>query len=431
MVIFDNIIHRMRFPKFLKIVEERLNSQCEVLLEAIFQHGRLTFEQLSQHSLSKDKAIDLHALKESFNRLVKGRYIERCPKPEPFLSSSAEDAPPPRKRNQKFVLDTMTMEKKALANATLSDAERFCEITNFECDNDTLEDKFIEGKRKYGSHEIDKKTEATIVEKEVLWRANFQNFINFLRAKACISYKSSRLTNDAGVILEALIECCSNQSTEMEASFDEIFGHIANHQAHMTKDYVGQVLDEIGCQQSMKGIVAFYTIDLKSIIEDSRKEEMETIILQRYGKSACKIFRLLSTKNQPFETDKISDMTFVDKKEAIALFYKLWNDKILHMEPVGSTDQKKGYYLWKISESASSDFFLENIYHTAANLNQRIDYHYEENKEFILLSAEDKKEMIKNQPERCKVYQHYVKTVKILETSLLNLDKLLLYFHDF
>lgn len=48
-----------------------------------------------------DKAIDLHALKESFNRLVKGRYIERCPKPEPFLSSSAEDAPPPRKRNQK------------------------------------------------------------------------------------------------------------------------------------------------------------------------------------------------------------------------------------------------------------------------------------------------------------------------------------------
>lgn len=50
-------------------------------------------------------------------------------------------------------------------------------------------------------------------------------------------------------------------------------------------------------------------------------------------------------------------------------------------QPVGSTDQKKGYYLWKISESASSDFFLENIYHTAANLNQRIDYHYEENKE--------------------------------------------------
>ncbi|PKU76652.1 hypothetical protein MA16_Dca001257 [Dendrobium catenatum] len=92
MAIFDNIIHRMRFSKFLQIVKEHLGNQCAELLEGFLQHGRLTFELLydraSGLSGGKAKRDDVLA---TFNKLVHAHYLERCPKGDPFLETDAND----------------------------------------------------------------------------------------------------------------------------------------------------------------------------------------------------------------------------------------------------------------------------------------------------------------------------------------------------
>ncbi|XAR53662.1 hypothetical protein NMG60_11022299, partial [Bertholletia excelsa] len=44
-VLFDKIIHHVRFPKFLSIVSGELGKECEEMLEGLLQHGRLSLNQ--------------------------------------------------------------------------------------------------------------------------------------------------------------------------------------------------------------------------------------------------------------------------------------------------------------------------------------------------------------------------------------------------
>lgn len=40
-------------------------------------------------------------IQESFNKLVNGRFVERCPAPEPFLAPPSEEETPTKKRGAK------------------------------------------------------------------------------------------------------------------------------------------------------------------------------------------------------------------------------------------------------------------------------------------------------------------------------------------
>jgi DNA-directed RNA polymerase III subunit RPC3 len=49
----DNILHRLRFPKFLVLVKEDVGDQAEALIEGLLEHGRLTLEQLIQRAAAR------------------------------------------------------------------------------------------------------------------------------------------------------------------------------------------------------------------------------------------------------------------------------------------------------------------------------------------------------------------------------------------
>jgi hypothetical protein len=52
LAIFDNIVHRQRFSKFLSIIRADI-PESEALLEGLLQNGRLTFGQLVERTISK------------------------------------------------------------------------------------------------------------------------------------------------------------------------------------------------------------------------------------------------------------------------------------------------------------------------------------------------------------------------------------------
>ncbi|KAK1268555.1 hypothetical protein QJS04_geneDACA017093 [Acorus gramineus] len=239
MALFDNILHRLRFPKFSIIVENHLGEQCASLFRGVLQNGRVTFNQLVDRDQAGSKgARDRETLREDFNKLIQARYVERCPKPDPFIAPDLEEDAPAKKRGSKlsilcqnlrklssygylsFVADVHTIEKQAVAEATLFEAERFREIRpRVQCggeesvehndnvtvgekedlaDHEIVEtngslDRFENGRaktdenasmdsgRKHEKLEIDDETQATISENEVVWRPNYEKFIGNLR----------------------------------------------------------------------------------------------------------------------------------------------------------------------------------------------------------------------------------------------------------
>ncbi|XP_019710631.1 uncharacterized protein [Elaeis guineensis] len=113
---------------------------------------------------------------------------------------------------------------------------------------------------------------------------------------------------------------------------------------------------------------------------------------------------------------RIVNITFVGKKDAQEILHKLWKDEYLDMEKVVShAAGQKELFLWKVKKVAHWEHILNDKYHAALNLSQKIAYNIEQEHE--VLQRREKPEQLKN-------------SRMILELSLLKLDDALLLFHD-
>ncbi|XP_010251272.1 PREDICTED: DNA-directed RNA polymerase III subunit RPC3 [Nelumbo nucifera] len=444
--IFDNILHRMRFPKFLTIVSEELDKECEEILEGLFQHGRLTLEQIILRAVSNQNegnSTVQDAVRESFVRIVSSHYVERCPASEPFLAPPDEEENPTKKRakSARLAEEIETLEKRAISAAAPLESERFAVITDTGTDvksGDRSGSRFLDTaigeKRKHEALEMDRETMATICEKEVLWRANFEAFIRRLRHKACVANVRARMDDGACTVLNAMLEATRNAESRIKTensvplSMDAILAEVMKSEGgrSMTVERVRAALGQLGCRSSPRGAEDSHSVDLRNIIEIAQNDEMESIVLKRYGRDAYRIFRLLSKTGRLVETDKISDITFVDKKEAPKILYNLWKDNYLHMEKLTSQGSKQSdFLLWKVNRSSLWKQILDEMCHAALNLSQRLAYEFEQEHEILQLPRE------KRVGAQGKRFERIRKVKVILESSLMKLDDAIMLFHDF
>ncbi|CBI22720.3 hypothetical protein AAG906_008753 [Vitis piasezkii] len=439
MALFHNILHRMRFAKFLAIVSEELDKECEEILEGLLQHGRLTLEQIldrAKSNQSEGEPVVQDALRESFLKLVRAHFVERCPASEPFLAPPSEEETPARKRgakSAKLVEEPQTIEQRAIAAAAPMDAKRFSVIINTGTDVDDSPNVTAGEKRKQDALELDKETGASC-EKDVLWRANFEEFVRCLRHKACIANVKTRLDDGAAIVLSAMLEATRSEEKKVKTensvplSMDTIFEGVMKSEAgrSMTLERVRGSLIQLGCAPCVRGAAESYSVDLKNIIELAQNDEVESITLKRYGRDAYRIFRLLSKSCRLLETDKISDTTFVEKKDTAKILYQLWKDEYLQMEKLNLHGSRQSQFLlWKVTKDTLWGHVLNEMYHSALNLSLRVAYELEQEQEIIQLPREKRVGALGNRFERLR------KVRILLESSLMKLDDAIMLFNDF
>ncbi|KAK9286948.1 hypothetical protein L1049_015356 [Liquidambar formosana] len=400
MVLFENILHRMRFPKFLVIVSEELGKECEMVLEGLLQHGRLTLHQIFERANKSNKNEAQDAIRESFIRLVNARYVERCPAHEPFLVPPTEEETTARKRgakSAKIVEELETIEQRAIAAAAPMEAKRFLVITDTGTDvkgennGDNSPSVTVGVKRKHGASEMDGELGALEFEEKVTWRPNFEEFVRRLRHKACIANVRSRLDDGSAVVLSSVLEATRTAEKKVKTehsvpiSLNTIYEEVMKSEAGrtMTLDHVRASLVNLGCGK--RGTDELYSIDLKNIIELAQNDEVESIVLKRYGKEAYRMFRLLSNTSRLLETDKISEITFVEKKDTAKILYKLWKDEYLQMEKLLLPASRQSHFLlWKVNKNTLWEHVLDEMYHASLNLSQRVAYELEQENEVCL-----------------------------------------------
>ncbi|KAL8257341.1 hypothetical protein R6Q59_029382 [Mikania micrantha] len=445
MALHDNIIHHMRFPKFLQIVSNEFGQDCTEIFEGLLQHGRLSLNQIMDRH--KDKHKDLltngensnatSMIQENFNRLAQARYIERCPAHEPFLEPLEEGA---KKRMAKSKI-TQTLEARALAAAAPMESLRFLveadTLSNEALDNDgkNSPNRDIVGeKRKHDSLEPETESWATNKNKEILWRANFEEFVRRLRHKSCISHVITCMDSVAGIILSAIFEACRKDETKvkmektvplpLETIFEEAMK--SEEGRSLTLERVRGSLAQMGCELPAIGIDEVYSIDLKKIIDQAQTQEVESILLKKYGREAYRIFRLLSERERFYETDRISATTFVEKKDALRILFQLWKDNLLHMERIGIEPQKSETMLWKLNKRSVWEQVSDDMCHAALNLKLRLHHELEQAKD-ILRVLKGKSLGDEVMEKRRRVGDKW----KVLESSLMILDDAIMLFHNF
>ncbi|KAL6971944.1 hypothetical protein U1Q18_031627 [Sarracenia purpurea var. burkii] len=289
-------------------------------------------------------------------------------------------------------------------------------------------------KRKQVDLELDTEAGTKKRKKEVLWRANFEEFVRCLRNKVCVANVRTRLDDGAAIILSAILEATRSAETKVKIensvplSINTIFEEVmkSEHGRSMTLERVRAALVQLGCHLPAIGIDETYSIDLKSIIELAQNEEAESIVLKRYGREAYRMFRLLSKAGHLIETDKISDTTFVEKKDTAKILFKLWKDDYLHMEKIVAYGSKQSQFLlWKVNKHTLWGHVLDEMYHATLNLRMRNAYEQEQEKEILQIPREKRGDEIEKRHKRLR------KVRIVLESSLMKLDDAILLFHDF
>ncbi|XP_059449173.1 uncharacterized protein LOC132180389 isoform X1 [Corylus avellana] len=436
LALFNNILHRMRFSKFLKIVSSEFD-ECKELLEGLLQHGRLTLKQMVEREREKSSKKDGNCediVQENLLKLLAARYVERCPIHEPVLATPVKDETTAKRRGAKSSKrneESETIEQRVLGAAAPMDAQRFSIITN--TGSNVSRETSVGEKRKYDALELDR--ESAVEEEEVvLLRANFEEFMCRLRHKACIENVRTRLDDGASIVLRAMLEAVRSLEKRVKTeksvplSLNTIFEEVMNSEEGrgMTLDRVRASLVQLGCSSSARGTDESYSIDLKKIVELAQNDEVESIVLKRYGRNAYKMFRLLSKTGCLVETEKISDTTFVEKKEAPKMLFKLWSDGYLHMEKITvAAARQSQFLLWKVNKPSLQEHVLDEMFHAALNLSKRVAYEREKEKELINLPAD---KQVMSREERHKRRRN---VAFVLESSLRELDDAVMLFHDF
>eukprot|EP00249_Psilotum_nudum_P011992 c23514_g1_i1 orf=77-1750(+) len=470
--IVENILHRMRFPKFLTLVREEFGEEAEALIEGLLEHGRLTLEQLIQRGAARSGKGESEVekpLKETFASLVRSHFIERCPLPEPVLppKPQAETKKTSRSvRSRSSALEDRNMQDmedhRILMAAAPMDAERFLlplsidDVSKIDPDANTPSSDGKAGqKRKRDALQMDSKTLARIDEKEVLWRVNYEEFIRRLRHQLCVAQVRSRIDLGSGTILQAMLEAVrssesmSRQKVSEPLSMDSILQAVRmTHEGRtMTMERIRLALqmmsaESVGFISRAGEMGGQYVINLYKIIKYAQGCEVEGVVLQRYGRESCRIFRLLTMKGL-LEQKQISDMALVPLKEAREILYRLLKDEYLQLQDVAKAPDhapSKTIYLWRVNYPVMLQNILDDMFRAASNIGQRLAHELEQEQEVLnhLKEYQHSKTLADGSGAHVTLTQSQHEKVKrirriatILETSLMKLDETIMLFNDF
>ncbi|QHN80130.1 uncharacterized protein [Arachis hypogaea] len=242
---------------------------------------------------SKEKAENPGAIeavvRESFHKLLKAHYIERCPASEPVVSTLIKAESAPRKRGSKMAkkFEAETIEQCVLEAAVPGEAIRFA-VTAYTLGNADREAKSDDSSIvNFGDNSGGIANEVSI-----LWRANFEEFIRHLRHKLLVENERKRLDDGAATTLSSILDVIKTVEEKVKIeksvplSLESIFTEVTKteHGRTMTIDRVRASLVQLGCPQ--RNFDDSYSIDLRSIVEMARNEEVESIVLKRFGSDA-------------------------------------------------------------------------------------------------------------------------------------------------
>ncbi|XLS72188.1 hypothetical protein HN51_029053, partial [Arachis hypogaea] len=338
------------------------------------------FAMVALPSPSKEKAENPGAIeavfRESFHKLLKAHYIEHCPASEPVVSTLIKAESAPRKRDSWKFEAPETIEQCVLEAAVPGEAIRFA-VTAY-----TLGNADREAKSDVSSMvNVGDNSGGIANEVSILWCANFEKFIRHLRHKLLVENERKRLDDGAATTLSAILDVTKTVEEKvkieksvplsLESNFTEVTK--TEHGRTMTIDCVRASLVQLGCPQ--RNFDDSYSIDLRSIVQMARNEEVESIVLKRFGSDATEYLGSCQSLT-------IAESALVDKKEAPRLLYKLWKDNYLHMEKLVVTAAKQSrFMLWKVDKPLLWEIVLDEMYHAALNLSLRLAFEQEKDED--------------------------------------------------
>ncbi|CAI6010166.1 unnamed protein product, partial [Closterium sp. NIES-65] len=264
----------------------------------------------------------------------------------------------------------------------------------------------------------------------VLWRVNYEEFLRRTRHQTIVDFVRESIDPGASIITAALLHAGKNQETSLRhpysasLSLDSIVNAVRGTEdgRTMALDRIRAALQLLVAHPSAvasRSSDAHYTIRESSICACQTPTEgdyrasmlwafshsmphfsnlstspvpllvtqVEAIVSQRFGPSACRLFRLLLSKNC-LEQKQAAELAMISLADARQLLYRMMLDEFVQLQEVPKTADhapQRTFYLWRIHIGTVLPRVLNHMCHGACNLRLRLEHEMQQEQEVLSL----------------------------------------------
>jgi transcription initiation factor IIE alpha subunit len=522
-ILVEQVLVRLKTPKFIFLIQEKVDMMGEYIMEELLEHGRLDRELIidratrrscinnNNNNDTRNDGGDLdfsfetsqrRKVELAFDEMVKNRYIKRVE--TNFVLDANGIVSPITKTKTGTNKDSTTSSSTLKQSKTLRETMEEKKQAEIEKEREMLDQKREQNKTKKNDRkEAEAEIEATDKQKkrkrksdsssseplkkrkkvltdeelereepveeeeeeeddlflniatkdselsnpkdnEIMWIVNFDQFIRTFRNEAITKYVLDIFKELSARVFEVILSLTSryeksnNDYQSAVVHFNEILQEVTNQDVQCGPRQLDRILDSMAgdphrilTKMNSQSGGGSYVINLAFIAEKLKRQFAESIIEQKYGQIGCRIFRMLLMKKQ-LEQKQISEYAMIPLIEARTLLYKMLQDNIVEQQEVprhGDRAPSRTFYLWNVKLHLVYESLVNNMYKTCRNIRTRLAK--EQLEAFNVTGGT----IVNSGAHLSQQQRTFVKRLEKcedrLDTSMIHLNVLLMFFEDF
>ncbi|XP_016979126.2 DNA-directed RNA polymerase III subunit RPC3 [Drosophila rhopaloa] len=361
----EDVLCLLRYPRYIHLVQTKYGNVGASIAEELINSGSDTASGILIKCLTEgeNKAESPESYRNTFLQMITDHYIIK--RPELLVGDDQDESVPKFESNEcDFFrhphIDLQLVAKIRKGDATLADAKDNTMVWNLNCDRfhqdfrDTIMVDAIERKLGENAAECFRFILKIMYNTTDPWQRKLSNQITFVEIKQAIERKSNNL---------------------------DLMKYLDQYISLLTDDSLG-FFRRVG---DMGGGV--YVVDMEHAFESLAFVCVESVITERFGSKAARIFRVIRCKKY-IEQEDLQKEAMIPSKEAKSLAYNLFQEQFIHVKIIkkpggGSNGPAKAFYLFQVKEKDTVRMLLDASYKSLYNTIERSNFEKNEHKGLI------------------------------------------------
>jgi len=231
---------------------------------------------------------------------------------------------------------------------------------------------------------------------DIYWQVNFERLDQVFLDQMILDAVSERLDQSASKIVSTMLKMTETERTIVSTAtrsislFDIVkkLPGIPKLEQQEVHQYLSLLSDEktggfiIKTDEASGGM---YSVNIKKSVEMLCHSSCSTIVQERFGSKACRVFRLLLQKKH-LEQKQIGELAMIPFKEVKELLYKLFEERFLKIQEVSKAADyapSRTFYLFAVDLPQVSRLLVNRCYQAIGNMMVRRQSEMEENKRLL------------------------------------------------
>ncbi|XP_066917315.1 DNA-directed RNA polymerase III subunit RPC3-like [Clytia hemisphaerica] len=385
--LLDNILRRRRFQKYVYCAKVKFGDVAELVVEAFLLSGCDTLsraskrvaDRLENDDMETEQRTDVDFVVQKCKELIRGQYLTRVKKPSPPASDEKDkEEEEDIKEEEKFTIPH-GVGKKRKASSPQPHSSKKVKLDSQD-----------------GTSSDEQSKDVQYEDDGIYWCLNTQKFDQYFLDQLIITATSERLDQSAGKIVSTMLkmtesdrnimtpatksvsiyDLCKKMPSVPKLDENEVHQYLSLLSDDKTGGFVTKTDEAAG---------GMYAVNMRKSVEIICQAACSTIVQERFGSKACRVFRLLLEKRH-LEQKQIGELAMIPFKDVKELLYKLFEERMVKVQEITKTSDyapSRTFYLFAVDLPQVVRLLMNRCFQAIGNMMIRRDSEEEENKRLL------------------------------------------------